>query len=147
MPFASKEKQAEYWNQYYKKNKAKVDAYQKTWRDKNREKLRDDQRARYAADPEKYRDYFRNHRIKQKYNLTEEQYVALVLKHHGKCGICGMEPSGVWHGDRKLCVDHNHETGEVRGLLCNKCNRGLGLVGDTVESIGRFLAYLQGEQE
>jgi hypothetical protein len=123
-----------------------LSVYRSEWSKKNRERIRDQQRARYAAEPEKYRQYFRNHRIERDYGLTEIQYAEWVQKQNGKCAICGKEPSGLWHGDRMLNVDHNHETGAVRGLLCNRCNRGLGLVGDTVESIGRVLAYLQGEK-
>jgi hypothetical protein len=145
MPYADKEKQAAYHREHYKKNKERIAAYRKKWREKNPDKAKDysaRQNARYKAEPEKYRAYFRNHRIKKQYDLSETEYAALVVKQSGRCGICGKEPSGEWHGDRMLNVDHNHETGAVRGLLCNQCNRALGLFGDNAERLAQAIRYL-----
>lgn len=146
MPYRNAEEQKAYHREYYRKNKERLAEYKKRWAKKNPEKRETysaRQRARYKADPEKYRAYFRNHRIKKQYDLTEAQYAALVVAQAGKCGICGKEPSGEWHGDRMLNVDHDHETGAVRGLLCNRCNRALGLIGDTVESAQQVVEYLR----
>ena len=143
MPYKTKEAQAEYRRQYWEKNKERLTEYRRAWLDRNREKVTANQRARYKADPEKYRKYFRDHRIKKVYRLTELEYSRLVSEQDGKCGICGKPPSGTWHGDRMLNVDHDHQTGAVRGLLCNKCNRGLGILGDTVERITAVLKYLE----
>jgi hypothetical protein len=71
------------------------------------------------------------------YGLTVDGYNKLLKKQKGKCFICQQKPS-----NKKLCVDHDHETGEVRGLLCDKCNRGLGLFDDSVERLQRAVEYL-----
>ena len=141
MPYADKEKQREYSRKYQQRPERKK--YKKAWTEKNRERITEAQRARYKADPEKYREYFRNHRIKKNYDLTEAEYAAKVIEQGGKCGICGKEPSGKWHGDRMLNVDHDHKPGAVRGLLCNQCNRALGLFGDSQERILEAVAYLE----
>ena len=60
----------------------------------------------------------------QVYGITEEEYRFLVVQQDNKCGICGRPFIDTPH------IDHNHETGEVRGLLCSKCNKGLGLFDD-----------------
>jgi len=65
-------------------------------------------------------------------------YVALLLNEQdGKCGICAKKL------DESFCVDHDHDTGRVRGLLCHNCNKGLGLLGDTVDSVEAALKYLK----
>jgi hypothetical protein len=52
-----------------------------------------------------------------------------------KCEICGF-------ADEALCVDHDHETGRIRGVLCRRCNRSIGQLGDTPEHLQRALDYL-----
>ena len=64
-------------------------------------------------------------RIKYRYGLTTVEYDALALAQRGLCAICGEEPTRTGspaHWDGKLCIDHDHNTGRVRGLLCNDCN-------------------------
>lgn len=73
------------------------------------------------------------------YGLTEEEYQVKILEQEGKCWICGDPPKE----DRALCVDHNHETKKVRGLLCLRCNTGLGNLGDSKERLVRALTYLE----
>lgn len=59
------------------------------------------------------------------YNLTKEEYDHMLAAQKGMCAICGKAPEG-----RRLCVDHSHETGKVRGLLCYRCNIALGYIED-----------------
>lgn len=65
----------------------------------------------------------RNKYLQRKYGITQEQYLQMFQEQEGACWICHREPKP---GKRPLCVDHNHKTGEVRGLLCMRCNLGLG---------------------
>ena len=68
-----------------------------------------------------------------KYGLSEEGYQALFDEQRGRCAVCAR---GV-----PLVVDHDHETGQIRGLLCDPCNRGLGLLGEKLK-LERALDYL-----
>jgi Recombination endonuclease VII len=89
-----------------------------------------------AKNPHKHRDYS----YKKRYNITLEEYDALVEKQDGQCAICGSTESiGL---NKRFVVDHNHETGEVRGLLCSTCNTGLGNFYDNPESLLKAAQYL-----
>ena len=82
--------------------------------------------------------------LRNKYGKTYEWYIDTWEDQFRECPIC-REPihlSGPSH-PRKACVDHCHETGEVRGLLCNHCNRGLGLLGDSPYNTRRATKYLE----
>lgn len=61
---------------------------------------------------------------------------------NGKCAICGNYPAGSREKERVLHVDHNHITGRVRGLLCNRCNLGLAHFGDDALRLRRAANYL-----
>ncbi len=71
--------------------------------------------------------------------MTFEEYKELKKRHGGKCGIC-RKPN---KSNRELCIDHDHATGKVRGLLCSRCNLGIGLLGDTLQSVKDAAAYLK----
>lgn len=64
----------------------------------------------------------RAYHLLRKYGITEEQYNALLKKQDGHCALC---PRTVEKSGKKLSVDHNHKTGEIRGLLCYRCNKFL----------------------
>jgi hypothetical protein len=71
----------------------------------------------------------RERHIKHRYGITAAEYDALLAAQGGTCAICEQPPSEKntrAHWGEKLCVDHCHETGAVRGLLCNDCNLALG---------------------
>jgi hypothetical protein len=74
----------------------------------------------------------------KQYDLTPEQYDAMVVAQGGVCLLCHKPPP---EGQR-LRVDHSHVTKRNRGLLCNNCNRGFGLLGDDVEVLLRAIKYL-----
>jgi hypothetical protein len=71
------------------------------------------------------------------YNITPKQYNKMFKKQKGLCAICRK--------NKKLCVDHDHATGQVRGLLCHSCNKGLGDFYDNVKSLKRAGDYLNGK--
>lgn len=80
-------------------------------------------------------------RVEDTYGLTGEQYWELYEIQGGACAIC-RRAKGT--GRRKLAVDHDHETGEVRGLCCSPCNRDvLGHLRDDVEALQRAIDYLR----
>jgi hypothetical protein len=76
----------------------------------------------------------------QKYGLTEEAYGAMVASQGGCCLICGTSVD-------RLHVDHDHSTGDVRGLLCQSCNHGLGNFKDRIDLLLRAADYLVGSKD
>jgi hypothetical protein len=73
----------------------------------------------------------RNARLKHRYGITAAEYDRMFAEQHGVCAICGKPADATQpkHWGRKLAVDHCHDTGKVRGLLCFSCNTGVGLLG------------------
>lgn len=78
--------------------------------------------------------YSKNKHLELKYDLNIELYNEMVLKQNKKCLIC--------EEDKKLVVDHNHITGEVRGLLCDTCNRGIGYLHESNKKLLNAIKYL-----
>lgn len=70
-----------------------------------------------------------------RYGVSEEDLLAMLEAQGGVCAICPKQMS-------KPCVDHDHATGQVRGLLCHGCNTMLGLAGDDPERLNAAIAYL-----
>lgn len=79
-----------------------------------------------------------SHYILKVYGLTAEEMTALLARADGRCEICGRPFSG----RAEPAIDHNHETGEVRGLLCTNCNLGIGLFKDDPLLLSFAVAYL-----
>ena len=99
-----------------------------------------DNNKKYFADPKNKR----KHRERQwkKYgikNMTYERYEEMLLQQDNRCQICGKHKNKL---QRELAVDHNHTTGEVRGLLCKECNYFLGIVLEDVDFLKKVLDYL-----
>jgi len=145
VPYRDKEKQKLYWRQY--QNRPKRKQYKKQWDADNRERMADLQRQRRESDPQKYKTYFRNHRLIKKYGITQADYERMLQEQGGVCGICGGQPDITRHGITRLAIDHDHATGKIRGLLCNNCNAGMGIIGDTVEHLERAAEYLKRAQQ
>ncbi len=78
---------------------------------------------------------FRIYQRARTYGLSEKHFRLLLESQNYECAICGKK-------DRSMVVDHNHETGKVRGLLCSPCNTGIGMLQDSVEIINRAVGYL-----
>jgi hypothetical protein len=70
--------------------------------------------------------------------MTPEKYDRMLARQQGACRICGKPVSN----NKKLCIDHRHATGWVRGLLCFKCNLGLGYFHDSPRRLGRAAMYI-----
>ena len=70
--------------------------------------------------------------------MTKADYDALLAQQGGVCAIC----QGLCSNGRRLAVDHDHQTGQVRGLLCQRCNTALGLMRDRSELLLRAVTYL-----
>lgn len=115
-------------------------------------------------DPDRRRDYHRKYdrevqyiksrpeklakerarHLKEAYGITPEEFDRMYEAQHGLCAICGKPethktPRGFVY---KMSVDHDHNTGKVRALLCRSCNSGIGKLGDSSELAFRAALYL-----
>lgn len=117
-------------------------AYKRAWKDRNQERARITRRAWRIANPEAYQAIRRRDHLKYRYGLTEPEYLCLFETQDGCCALCET-PGTLWPNPGHLKVDHCHETGVVRGLLCTTCNLGLGMLGDNSTGLERALAYLR----
>jgi len=106
-------------DRYYKKHKLKVIAYQKEWVKKNGRKLLARQ-------------------LKAQYGLPIEEFDRMLIAQNGLCPICSKQMTG-W---KEPCVDHDHETGANRDLLCSNCNKVLGFMRDSPELLEKARDYL-----
>lgn len=78
----------------------------------------------------------------KKYGITLLEYKEMEIKQNFKCAICLRPPFGRNAINNRFDIDHNHETGKVRGLLCSDCNTSLGKFEDSIERLQRAIAYL-----
>jgi hypothetical protein len=161
----NKERILENRKEYYESNKEQITKYKKEWHLKNRpkrllefkryneenqDKIKQ-QKAIYkskypnknkessSAYRRKYFDKFKRYSI-TKYGITIKQYQDLLDKQLHKCYICKIETK---KNGRRLCIDHDHINGKVRGLLCNLCNSILGYAKDNIEILQNAIKYLQ----
>lgn len=98
-------------------------------------------RERRKADPEwaqRRRDDSRKWRLKNIFQIDADQYSAILQEQGGRCAICRREPE-----DRRLAIDHDHDTKRIRGLLCFRCNRALGLLNDDPAIFFAAATYLK----
>lgn len=112
--------------------------YQKAYWERNKTRLNEKARNKRKAHPEK--KYFEM--LKNRYGVSREWFEAQMLSQGGKC-VCEFE-FGLFSGDRNKSphVDHNHETNEIRGLLCLRCNTVIGLLRlDSQSSEDSFLLF------
>ena len=143
----NKEKDREYYLKNIEKIKKRLEEYRKN----NREVLRQRQREYRKNNKEeinrRQNEYYKRNKetinrkakwvaLYSKYKITKADYEKLYLKQNGRCAVCKKEfPS--------LSVDHNHETGIVRGLVCTKCNTALGLVYENTDILLSMIKYIK----
>ena len=107
----------------------------KEWASKNRVKTRS-----YGARwREKNPSATHRHKLMYRYGMTLEDFNNLLGKQNGGCAICGKPEAVMPH----LCVDHCHKSGKNRGLLCDKCNRGIGCFSDSAARLLAAAKYLE----
>lgn len=90
-------------------------------------------------------DAQRNHAYKRKYNLTLEEVYFLFSVFHGKCGICKnnviLPTKTRGQPLNAMVIDHNHKTGNVRGILCGACNKGIGFLKDDPKLLKKAMEW------
>ena len=103
----------------------------------------------FRYDTKKYRKECKTcHHDKQllrNYGITLGEYNSLLEKQNGVCAICSLPQKS--KRNTRFCVDHDHTTGEVRGLLCDSCNRGIGLLKDDSRLLDKAAKYLRSFEE
>jgi hypothetical protein len=82
---------------------------------------------------------YRESILKSKYGITVEDYDKMYEFQGGCCDVCGRHQTEF---QKRLAVDHDHETGAVRSLLCASCNSGIGKLGDDIATVREALNYL-----
>jgi hypothetical protein len=92
---------------------------------------------RHPESRRRYNNQRYQHKLLVCYGLTADAYAELLRQQEGACAICKLSPKR-----KKLAVDHDHASGMVRGLLCDRCNRAVGLFGDSVLILQQAVAYL-----
>lgn len=126
MPYKDPEKQKANRKEHYIKNKEKQDKLHKEYVANNKVKVS---------------TYKREHYFMKKYGLTLSQFDAMRIAQNFECALCKKHELET---PRKcLCVDHNHDTGKVRELLCESCNQALGLFYDNPDVLEKASKYLR----
>lgn len=150
------EKVRERWIEYAKKNRDKIN--EKSRRN-NQKPERKGYMLEYKKSPcvakkllengRKYKrgnpEVVKNGHLKRKFGITVEDFKKMQSEQNGVCKICGKSETRLKKGSDKiadLAVDHCHKTGQVRGLLCFKCNSSIGKLGDSVELLQKAIDYL-----
>jgi len=117
-------------------------ALQKSWRRRNPETVNSYHRAYKKRRPEIYRNAI----LKTKYGIGIAEYEKMFSDQGGVCGICGNPETSTdsrTKAVRNLAVDHCHDEGHVRGLLCGKCNSGIGLFMHDEGLLMKAVTYLR----
>ncbi len=117
-------------------NKRRAEKYRE-----NHDHIREYKRRYRRAHPDM--DYFIY--MRQRYGIGQVEYELLFDQQDGRCDICGRHVTEIRHKTNRnnLHVDHNHETGQVRGLLCFNCNTGLGNFHDSIKNLKQAINYLK----
>lgn len=130
----SKKKRSEYEKKWKSENRERLRKLDRAWKSKNREKVNESSKKAYHRRKERALDRVRF----RKYGITGEEFRQRLAQQHYKCSVCGGDGS-----DKNLSVDHSHETGKIRGLICNSCNMALGNVKDSIEILKNLITYLE----
>jgi len=137
---------------YHVKNAENQRLAVKTWKAKNPEKAKAITKAWRDANSDKVSAYYKKYNKKRwsgivgkaalRSGLTAQEYEDMFVSQKGVCAICRLKDS-----KQRLAVDHNHKTGKIRGLLCGKCNKGLGLFDDAHILLTKASQYLRVREE
>ena len=129
---------------YYRANRERLRGEQNKWKRENPDRLKEHRRTAKNKYHHLSKEQRKEWGLKSNYGITYEQFDAMLESQNGLCRICGIEMV-VWEGKGRpdcACVDHCHETGVIRGLLCGSCNRAIGLFNDDPELLIKASQYL-----
>ena len=89
------------------------------------------------------KEIIRDYQLKHRFGISLDEYKEMLKNQNNSCKIC----NSVCKTGRSLAVDHNHKTGNIRGLLCAYCNRGIGLLHDDINLLEEAVKYLKNERK
>lgn len=137
---------------YYAANKGRIAAQAAEYRARTAVERKAKRKAEYAANPERFKRATKEwqaanpgKRLDQrmrKYGITGADYARMFADQNGRCAVCDSVETGDKRGGR-FHVDHCHESGRIRGLLCSQCNLGLGKFKDSADLLERASLYLR----
>lgn len=104
---------------------------------------RERDRKRYERQPERRKDIAKWGYLKWNFGITKDQWHTMLQTQNCRCAICCAEFVTVGRSKNNPCVDHDHATGRLRGLLCRRCNQGIGLLQDSASVAESASAYLK----
>ena len=136
MPYKDKEFGRQHKREYEKSHRDEANARSRKFYANHRDNVLTYFKDKYAKEQDKYTE---SHRMKR-YGISNAEYDEMYSTQDGKCAICGRHQSEL---SQRLCIDHCHETGFVRGLLCKKCNSAIGLFSDNLKLLQNAIKYLE----
>ena len=140
----AKEKQRERMKRWRAANRDRIKSYQKAWRVENAVAVAEYQKEyhkEYRTRDEVKSDNMRRNLWKN-YKMTPTEFNELWEAQSGKCAICSVDMAPRGRTPNSVAVDHNHENGSVRGLLCRTCNVGIGYLKDDPDLLIAAAEYL-----
>ena len=135
MAYNTKEKRAAYDKKRRVEKKELIKETNRLYYLKHKEKIRQKEKEKYHKNKEPSRTVH----LKSKYGLTPEKWQEMFDAQQGCCAICQKHQSEF---RRKLDTDHCHETGKIRGLLCENCNKAIGLFSNNPSLCNKAMEYL-----
>lgn len=135
----TKEEKAKYMVNWRASHKVDRRAYRRKWYKKNKKLAKNSQRKWISENKEKWRTIKTNQFLKRHYGISLIEYNDLLKQQNMCCAICG---DSALKYKRKLHVDHNHNTGKTRGLLCVNCNTGIGKFRESLTMLEKAKQYL-----
>ena len=127
-----------YKHEWYVANRKRILAKRKEYASANKAKIAVRNKTYWQKTKNLKRDAKREQSLLRKFGINLAQYDEMLQRQNGVCAICLNPPK-----KRNLAVDHDHRSGKIRGLLCYRCNYGLGWLGDNWEKIQRVYKYFQ----
>ena len=128
-----REKRQAYIKSWRLKNKDKIREQSRSYAEKNKERRTKLARLRYRKNPQRELDLIRF----RKYGISGDEFREIIEKQNGKCPICTNSIN------KNFSVDHEHGTGRIRGIICNNCNLAIGNAGDSPDRLRAMASYLE----
>jgi hypothetical protein len=141
----NKEKRVEAQKKYYSENKGKVLAKQQERYTRKKGTLLQTFKDKRIANPEKAKQQDWKYYLKKRFKLTLEEVDAMWKVQDGECANYGCQTK-LQKGKSGACIDHDHNTGKIRGILCRTCNLALGHAKDSVIVLSGLVTYLEEHQ-